>query len=236
MGIYLGLPEHFGRWKSDLFASIVDRMHQKSISWSTQFLSTAGKAIMLQYVLSATPNFSMSSFLLPVRLCKKINYVLTRFWWDSKPGEHKICWISWDKLTQPKSLGGLGFRDVQAFNQALLAKISWRHLIVPDCLFSRIILGKYCHKTSFLKINASSSISHGWRGILKGRDLLVEQLGKVIGDGASTRLWHDSWIRPEQNLKPIGPVFQMDQDLMVSGILSRETKEWNVAHINSLMP
>lgn len=67
-------------------------------------------------------------------------------------------------------------------------------------------------------------------------DLPVERLGKVIGDGASTRLWSDSWIRPEQNLKPIGHVLQMDQDLMVSGILSRETKEWNMARINSLMP
>lgn len=53
VGKYLGLPEHFGRKKKDLFSSIIDRMRQRSINWSTQFLSTAGKAIMLQTVLSA---------------------------------------------------------------------------------------------------------------------------------------------------------------------------------------
>lgn len=58
----------------------------------------------------------------------------------------------------------------------------------------------------------------------------------MIGDGTSTHVWSDSWINPELNLKPIGPVFQIDQDLMVSDLLTRETKEWNVARINSLMP
>lgn len=174
-------------------------MHQRSIGWSTQFLSTAGKATMLQSVLSAVPTYPMTCFLLPVSLCKRIQSELTRFWWDAKAGERKICWVSWDKLTMPKSEGGgggLGFRDIQAFNQALLAKIAWRLLIAPTCLFSRIILGKYCNKTSFLKITASSAISHGWRGILHGRDLLIQHLGKTIGNGETTSLWLDSWIKP----------------------------------------
>lgn len=191
---------------------------------------------MLQSVLSLIPNFAMTCFLLPVSLCKRIQYVLTRFWWDQKLGETKICWVSWEKLTQPKSLGGLGFYDIQAFNQAFLAKLAWRLITAPDCLFSRIILGKYCHKTSFLKVETNTSISHGWRGILKGRDLLLQHLGKVIGNGETTSVWNDSWIQPKKNLKPFGPVFEQDKDLMVADILTRETKEWNVERINRLLP
>ncbi|WZZ14296.1 hypothetical protein YC2023_107385 [Brassica napus] len=106
VGKYLGLPEHFDRRKNNLFASIVDRMKQKAANWSTQFLSTAGKATMIKSILSPTPNFAISSFLLPVSLCKQIQSVLTRFWWNSKDAEKKICWKSWDSLTHPKSLGG----------------------------------------------------------------------------------------------------------------------------------
>lgn len=236
VGKYLGLPEHFGRRKKDLFSSIVDRIKQRAISWSTRFLSTARKATMLQAVLAAIPTFAMTCFELPLSLCKRIQSALTRFWWDATDGERKICWVSWDTLTLPKALGGLGFRDIQTFNQALLGKIAWRIIQKPDCLLARVLLGKYCHKTSFLKVGVPSGGSHGWKGILLGSDLLLQHLGKAIGDGESTSLWRDSWIDPHANIIPQGPILLQDQDLLVSDILARETKEWNIARIDNLMP
>ena len=35
VGKYLGLPEHFGRRKKDLFTSIVDSIRQRAASWSS---------------------------------------------------------------------------------------------------------------------------------------------------------------------------------------------------------
>lgn len=236
VGKYLRLPEHFGRSKQDLFSSTVDRMVQRALSCPSRFISMAGKAVMLQGVLSTMPTFAMSCFELPVSVCKRIQSVLPRFWWDSKEGEKNICWISWDKLTLPKSSGGLDFRDIQAFNQALLAKIAWRLLTKPECLLSRILGGKYCNNSHFLKVEAAISYSHGWKGILLDRDLLVQHLGRVIGDGETTCVWKDSWINPEKNLRPQGPVFLQDQDLLVSDLLSRETKEWNLARVKNLLP
>ena len=72
VGKYLGLPEHFGRKKKDLFASIVDKIQQKARGWSTKFLSMAGKLVMLRSVLSAMPSHSMTCFKLPISLCKSI--------------------------------------------------------------------------------------------------------------------------------------------------------------------
>lgn len=83
VGKYLGLPEHFGRRKRDLFTSIVDRIRQCAANWSTRFLSKAGKLTMLQSVLTAIPSFTMSYFELPLSLCKRIQSALTRFWWDT---------------------------------------------------------------------------------------------------------------------------------------------------------
>lgn len=161
---------------------------------------------------------------------------MTSFWWNSKEGDMKICWTSWDKMTLPKQLGGLGFRDVQLFNLALLAKIGWRIITKPDSLLARTLLGKYCHKTSFLKATKPSNSSHGWNGILHGRDLLLGHLGKVIGDGESTRVWTDSWIDTTNDFLPTGPALLQDQDLMVADLLSRETKEWNKALVERLFP
>lgn len=82
VGKYLGLPELFGRKKRDLFASIVDRIQQRAVCYSSHQLSPAGKLTLLKTVLTAISTFAMTCFLVPINLCKKIQSVMTRFWWD----------------------------------------------------------------------------------------------------------------------------------------------------------
>lgn len=118
IGKYLGLLENFGRKKRDIFASIVDRIKQRARGWTARFLSGEGKMVLLKVVLAAMPTYTMSCFKLPMSLCKQIQSVLTRFWWDVKPELRKMCWISWERLMLPKSAGGLGFRETEVFNDA----------------------------------------------------------------------------------------------------------------------
>ena len=60
MGKYLGLPEMFGRKKRDLFNQIIDRIRQRSLSWSSLFLSNEGKTTMLKSVLALMLTYTMS--------------------------------------------------------------------------------------------------------------------------------------------------------------------------------
>lgn len=235
VGKYLGLPEHFGRRKKDLFTSIVDRIRQRASSWSSRFLSRAGKLTMLKAVLTAIPTYTMSCFQLSASLCKRIQSALTRFWWDKADGTKKLCWVSWDKLTKPKAVGGLGLRDIQVFNQALLAKLAWRILTAPNCLLARVLKGKYCHKKSFLDVQLPSGCSHGWRSILHGRDLLQQHLGKAIGNGQDTKIWKDSWINPGEKMQPMGPIHEANLDLRVSDLLTDDL-QWNSRRIAEILP
>lgn len=129
---------------------------------------------MLQSVLSAMPSYAMSCFKLPQSLCKRIQSALTRFWWDSSPDKRKICWVSWKKIAKPKQYGGLGFKDLNSFNNALLAKLSWRILNNPQGLLARTLEGKYYNQAPFLESGVPNSSSHGWRSICIGRDLLIK--------------------------------------------------------------
>lgn len=47
--------------------------------------------------------------------------MIARFWWGSNSDRRKMSWVSWKKLTKPKRYGGLGFRELHKFNQALLS-------------------------------------------------------------------------------------------------------------------
>lgn len=100
--------------------------------------------VLLKAVMASMPTYAMSCFKLSKFLCKQIQSVLIRFWWDVKPELRKMCWISWERLTLPKSAGGLGFRAIEVFNDALLAKHTWRLLRDPDSLLGQTLLNKYC--------------------------------------------------------------------------------------------
>lgn len=185
---YLGVPEHFGRKKRDMFTSIVDKIRQRAAGWSTRYLSYAGKLTLLKSVLSAMPNHTMQCFKLPKSICQRIQSAYTRFWWDASPETRKMSWIAWDTMVKAKKDGGLGIREIESFNDALLAKTSWRILTAPSCPLARVLKEKYFHDQEFLHAKLPASCSHGWRGIVIGRDLIRDHLGWVIGDGQEARI------------------------------------------------
>ncbi|XP_056864290.1 uncharacterized protein LOC130511362 [Raphanus sativus] len=236
MGKYLGLPETFGRRKKDVFTGMVDKIRQRSQSWTTRFLSGAGKHVMLQSVLTALPTYSMSSFKIPISLCKRIQSILTRFWWDSSPDVHKIAWVAWSTMALPKSMGGLGFKNFEEYNDSLLAKLGWRIMHNPDSLLSRVLKGKYFPDNSFLESGAKSGASHGWISVMAGKAVLEKGLGFIVGNGESIKVWSDRWLSSSKPEAPIGPPTLDNQELMVADLLNPQTNDWDLEKIRLHLP
>ena len=59
--------------------------------------------------------------------------------------------MSWEKLCSLKVDGEMGFRDLKAFNLALLAKQGWRILKNSDSLVYKVFKAKYFAETTFLE-------------------------------------------------------------------------------------
>lgn len=59
----------------------------------------------------------------------------------------------------PKYNGGLGFRELESFNKALLAKQMWRALNNPCSLAARVLKEKYYKQTSVLEARFGNNLS-----------------------------------------------------------------------------
>jgi hypothetical protein len=97
-------------------------------------LAYARKEALIKSVIQAKSTYSMSCFLLYKGSCKKLNSLSGQFWWSGDLDKRSMHWIAWDKLAIPKTLGGMGFRDMHIFYKALLGKQGWRLLTNPNSL------------------------------------------------------------------------------------------------------
>lgn len=193
MGKYLGLPEQFGRKKSEMFRYIVEKVKKVTQGWHQKFLSPGGKEVLLKAIALAMPIYTMNVFRLTKEICEEINSILARFWWSS--GEKKgIHWFSWQRMSRPKREGGLGFRDLESFNQALLGKQVWRIMQNPECLMARILRARYFPEGNILNANLPKKSSYAWKSILYGRDLVKKGMRFVIGNGELIDMWSDPWF------------------------------------------
>ncbi|XP_010462909.1 PREDICTED: uncharacterized protein LOC104743540 [Camelina sativa] len=100
---------------------------------------------------------------------------------------------------------------------------------------ARILLGRYCHSTPFLRSVPPTNTSHGWRGICIGKDLLEKQLSKVIGNGHQTSLWSEPWLSLETALAPMGPPTKETQFDTVATLISPTTKHWDREKIRQVL-
>ncbi|KAL9293822.1 putative ribonuclease H domain, reverse transcriptase zinc-binding domain-containing protein [Arabidopsis thaliana] len=148
----------------------------------------------------------------------------------------KIHWIGAQKLILPKALGGFGFKDLQCFNQALLAKQAWRLYHDTDSLLSQVLKCKYYLNSDFLSATKGTRPSYSWQSILFGRDLLVKGLKKIIGNGEKTMVWIDNWLFEGHPRRPESIPVMVDITLKVSHLLDPASKNWNLNMLRDLFP
>lgn len=155
---------------------------------------------------------------------------MARFWWG-KGSQNKIHWCTWDRMTDRKAYGGLGFRDLTSFNLALLAKQGWRIINQPSAILSKILKEKYFKDSSFMEATTSRRPSWGWRSLLQGRKILEQGVRWRVGTRQNIKIWDDPWIPKPSTYRTLSPRIQ--SFTYVHELLT-VTKDWNLPLIRSI--
>ncbi|XP_019174227.1 PREDICTED: uncharacterized protein LOC109169788 isoform X1 [Ipomoea nil] len=184
LGRYLGVPSIHGRVTTNLFTPLMEIINSRLEGWKGKNLTLAGRVILAQSVLSATPYYMMQSMLLPKGVCDEIEKRIRNFVWGKG-----VYMVKWENVVLPKSKGGLGLRHIHQMNLAFLAKMGRRLINESDSLWARTMKAKYIRSNDYMPdFTWKPGSSNLWRGICKVKDILAEGL-RTRNDGKEKIYW-----------------------------------------------
>ncbi|KAK6145708.1 hypothetical protein DH2020_022528 [Rehmannia glutinosa] len=125
--IYLGLPIGANPRKRNTWKPVIDTLHRRRNRWENKHLLFGGIIVLIKAVLSSLPIYYLSPMRALKNILKDIERIQRKFLWGGKRDKGcKISWVKWDLVCKAKKEGGLGVRDLDTFNRALLGKWGWR--------------------------------------------------------------------------------------------------------------
>lgn len=123
-------------------------------------------------------------------------------------------------MCELKCLGGLGFKDLDVFNDAFLGRQAWRIMKGDNTLLGKVMKVKYYHRSSFLDAPLGYSPSFSWKGIWSAKALIREGMIWRVGTGADVNVWGNPWIADEEGRfisSSMVDEAQKVQDLIIAG-------------------
>lgn len=179
----------------DTFSYLLERTQRRLSTWRAEALSFAGRVTLAQSVVAALPTYTMQTTLIPKYVCLKLECMNHDFIWGSRDNVRKCHTIAWDKFCHPKVLGGLGFRDLHAFNQYILMKIGWGLISNPDALWVKVLHSKYrCGLGLIPNVRNFALSSNVWHGVCLTWKYILQGIRWKVGNGCRVRLWQDRWL------------------------------------------
>lgn len=183
--------------------SILDKLRLKLSIWKAKTLSFGGRITLAKAILGSLPTFFLSIFGAPIGVINSLEKLRRQFIWGGPTWKNSIKWVALEKVTTPKSVGGLGIRSIRSLNLALLTKWMWRLKNEPNSLWVLIING--LHKSEGEHNRFCTKKNNPWRGIwkniVKSRKMLEKiniHFEDVMRQGETNDTWVSSFVRGEQ--------------------------------------
>jgi hypothetical protein len=148
-------------------------------SWNSRQLSFGGRITLINSVLTSLPLYYFSFFKAPCCVLKSLESIQRNFLWGSGPEQRKVCWVKWDQICLPKERGGLGVKNLEYFNLALLAKWKWRFINDGDAIWAGILRFRYGNLPTV--VLSGNDLSVGRNSSIWWRDIMGMNRGIVDG-------------------------------------------------------
>ncbi|KAL0297854.1 UNVERIFIED_CONTAM: hypothetical protein Sangu_3175900 [Sesamum angustifolium] len=184
---YLGVPLITSKLSLADCTPLLLKIVARISGWNQLQLTYAGRTQLIKSVLSAIHQYWCSVFMLPKGVIKAIEAKLQNFLWrgGTATGGYKVAW---EQVCKPVTHGGLGIRNLQLMNNALMSKHLWHILIQKQESIWVSWITKYKLKHGTLWAAKENEGSWIWKKLLKLRAQLLNgvqcrEMGRISNSG-----------------------------------------------------
>lgn len=227
---YLGLPLCKSNHKGAAFSDLIDKVGTQLASWKAKHLSFAGRGVLARTIAQTIPSYAMQTYLLPKKVCTRIDAQICDFWWGfNGPGEKHLYLKAWDTICVPKEAGGLGFRRMYDINTAFITKLTWLLNLRTDKLWIQVLKARYCRGLNFMMDPAMQNTgSWVWKSIVHCKASFMRGVCFKVERHSRLKIRDTPWI-------PFAPQFKVPTDVVipeslvyVKDLMNPEGNAWNI--------
>jgi hypothetical protein len=123
---YLSLPLSLKKLRKEDLQCVLDKLARKLAFWKAKLLTKDGRVAFVQAVMTTSVIYHLMALDVDPWFIKAVDRLRRGFLWAGKPDARGgCCLVAWEKICQPKHLGGLGFHDLRKLNASLRARWLW---------------------------------------------------------------------------------------------------------------
>ncbi|GFZ08668.1 hypothetical protein Acr_20g0004760 [Actinidia rufa] len=152
-------------------------------------LSYAGRTELVKSVLQGVECFWLSIIPIPAGVRSKIIQLCRNFLWSGNCNSNKKPLVAWNEVTMPKSEGGLGIRNMKAWNKALLSKTLWDIQAKKDSLWVQWVHQIYMSNSNFWDYKVKHADSPLLKQVIALRDEIIASEESMEGAIQRVNQW-----------------------------------------------
>jgi len=122
---YLGVPISANTLSNLESSMLADKITKRIRVWATKTTTYQGRVTLTNSVLMGIFNFRANIFIILQGMIREVEKLCRNYLWGADDTYKKVPFVARDDVCKPKKHGGLGLKNMEAWNQACIAKLVW---------------------------------------------------------------------------------------------------------------
>ncbi|XP_074266072.1 uncharacterized protein LOC141588533 [Silene latifolia] len=164
---YLGMPIQTTRLKKKDCECLVEKICSRINGYGARKFSYEGQVVWCEAVLSSLHSYWASMFVLPKGIINRIEATCRNFLWDSSAEYRRVPLVAWDKICRPKEEGGLGLKNQESMNKAMVGRLVNWVAEKKDTIWVKWVQQNYLKGQDWMDYTPAAQSSWVWRRICR---------------------------------------------------------------------